>query len=203
MLRLVDGTKLVRLARETIKKYFKEKKFSLKKIETNVLNEKRGIFVTILKFPSKGLRGCIGFPTTDLPLWEAIQRSAYSSAFDDPRFPPLKEEEVDGIIFEVSIMTKPKLILVKDPKEYFEKIEIGKDGLILANGPFEGLLLPHVAVEFNWSVEEFLENLCYKSNLTPDWIYDKNTRIWKFQTQLFFEKDPGGEVVKAKSSEHG
>lgn len=202
MLSLVDGTRLVRLARETIKKYFRKKKLSLEKIESKTLNEKRGIFVTILKFPGKGLRGCIGFPTTDLPMWEAVQRSAYSSAFDDPRFPPMKEEELDMTIFEVSVMTKPKLITVKDPKEYFERIEIGKDGLILANGPFGGLLLPHVAVEFNWSVEEFLENLCYKSNLTPDWIYNKNTRIWKFQTQLFVEKEPVSEVVEVKSSEH-
>jgi uncharacterized protein (TIGR00296 family) len=105
-------------------------------------------------------------------------------------------------VFEVSILSKPESIQVKSAKDYCKKIEIGKDGLILQNGPFYGLLLPQVPLEFGWGVEEFLNNLCYKAGVTPDWIEDENTRIWKFQSQIFTEKEPGGEVVEVKSPEH-
>jgi len=196
MLNLERGKKLVKLARAAVENCFKSKKLVIEKTGDKILNEKRGVFVTIETYPAKKLRGCIGYPYAVLPLYEAVQRASRASAFEDARFNPLKKEELDDIIFEVSVLTVPKPIQVKDPKEYTDKIEIGKDGLVLQNGPFSGLLLPQVATEFNWDVEEFLENLCYKAGLTPEWIYDKNTRIWKFQAQIFSEKDPRGEVTE-------
>jgi len=201
MLNLERGKKLVKLARKTVERWFKEKKFIVEKVDDKTLEEKRGVFVTIENFPSKSLRSCIGIPRESLELYEAVQRTAFSSAFEDPRFPPLKKEELNKVIFEISIMTKLKLIEVKDPKEYFEKIEICKDGLMLINKSFSGLLLPSVPVQFDWTVEEFLENLCYKANLTPDWIYDKDTKIWKFQTQIFAEENPNGKIVEVKLPE--
>jgi len=202
MLNLEQGEKLVELARKTVERWFKEKKFTLEKVDDKTLKEKRGVFVTIENFPSKNLRSCIGIPGESLKLYEAVQRAAFSSAFEDPRFPPLKKEELNKVIFEISILTKLKLIEVKDPKEYFEKIEIGKDGLMLINKSFSGLLLPNVPIQFNWVVEEFLENLCYKANLTPDWVYDKDTKIWKFQTQIFAEEKPNGKIVEVKLPEN-
>jgi uncharacterized protein (TIGR00296 family) len=196
MLSFEQGKKLVELARKTVENYLEGRKFEIEKVDDEKLKEKRGVFVTIEKFPEKSLRGCVGFPYATLALYEAVQRAAFSSAFEDSRFLPLKKEELDKVIFEVSILTKPELIKVKDPKEYFKKIKIGKDGLILQNGPFSGLLLPQVPKEFNWCVEEFLENLCYKAGLTPDYIYDKNTKIWKFQAQIFAEKEPKGKVIE-------
>ena len=88
------------------------------------------------------------------------------------------------------------LIEVKNPREYPEKIEVGKDGLIIENGPWKGLLLPQVAVEFKWDAREFLENLCLKAGLTPDCWLDRNARIWKFQAEIFAEEEPNGKVVK-------
>lgn len=196
MLNLENGKKIVELARKTVERYFEDKKLVIEKIDDRTLNEKRGVFVTIETYPDKKLRGCIGYPHSILPLYEAVQRAAYSSAFEDPRFENLKKEELNKIIFEVSVLTTPRLIKVKDTKEYVKKIEIGKDGLIIENGPFSSLLLPQVATEFNWNTREFLENLCFKAGLTPDFIHDRNTKIWKFQAQIFSEKKPKGEVVQ-------
>ncbi len=197
MLSLEEAKKLVKLARKTLEKFFENKKFELEKTEEKNLQEKKGVFVTIEKFPDKSLRGCIGFPSPTLPLTEAVQRAAFSAAFEDSRFLPLEKEELEKIIFEISVLTKPKLIKIKNPKEYFKKIEIGKDGLILQNGPFSALLLPQVPLQFNWDVEKFLENLCYKAGLTPDYSYNKNTKIWKFQVQIFSEKKPKGEIIRS------
>jgi len=203
MLSLEEGKILVRLARSALEKFFEKGRLEIEKVKNKALGERKGIFATIETFPEKILRGCIGFPSPSSPLFETVQRAAYCSAFEDTRFDPLRKEELNNIVFEISVMTTPELIEVKNPKEYFKKIEIGKDGLILMNGPNGGLLLPQVPLLFGWDVEEFLENLCYKSNLTPDWIYDKNTRIWKFQCQIFAEKEPRGEVSEVKSTKHG
>jgi hypothetical protein len=199
MLGIQNGEKLVKLARAAVKKYFDKRKIFLEKVKDRSLNEKRGVFVTIETYPEKNLRGCIGFPHATLPLYEAVQRAAVSSAFEDPRFPQLGKEELDKIIFEISVMTEPELIKVKSSKEYPSKIAVGKDGLILQCGSSAGLLLPQVCLQFNWSAEEFLENLCWKAGLTADYIHDKNTKIWKFQCQIFAEERPRGRIVELTS----
>jgi len=191
MLSLEQGKELVKLARKAVETKKVEKKFS-KEFEI-----KKGVFVTIETFPEKELRGCIGFPRAIYPLGEAVQMAAISAAYEDSRFEPLEKEELEKVVFEVSILTEPELIEVKSPKEYFEKIEEGKDGLILQNGPFAGLFLPQVWEYFK-SKEEFLENLCFKAGLTPDYIYRKDTRIWKFRAQIFAEEKPNGKVIEVK-----
>jgi len=195
MLDLNSGVKLVRLARTSVENFFKKKKFILEKISDEKLKEKRGIFVTIQTYPEKNLRGCIGIISSSYELWEGVQRAAISAAFEDPRFPPLQKDEMEKIIFEVSVLTKPKPIEVKNSKEHSEKIKIGEDGLIIQNGSCLGLLLPQVATEFNWDAKEFLDNLCFKASLTPDYIFDKNTKLWKFQTQIFSEEKPKGKII--------
>jgi hypothetical protein len=192
MFSLAQGKELVKLARKAVESEKVEKKFG-KDFEI-----KKGVFVTIETFPEKELRGCIGFPYATTALGEAVQRAALSAAYEDMRFPRLEKEELDKIVFEVSILTEPELIEVKNPKEYFEKIESGKDGLILQNGPFAGLFLPQVWKFFK-TKEEFLQNLCYKAGLSPSYIYNKETKIWKFRAQIFAEEKPNGRVVEIKS----
>ena len=186
---------LVRIARETVERVFQEGRLTIKNYEK--FKEKRGVFVTIMTYPAKELRGCIGFPQPIYPLEEATQRAAYAAAFEDTRFPPLKKEELSKIIFEVSVLTLPKLIEVKKPEEYLRKIEIGKDGLIIQLGWHTGLLLPQVATEFKWNVEEFLQNLCMKAGLTPDIWIDPQAKIYKFQAKIFREVEPKGEIEEA------
>jgi uncharacterized protein (TIGR00296 family) len=191
MLSLKQGKELVKLARKAVETKKLEKSFDKE------LKVKKGVFVTIETFPEKELRGCVGFPQAIYPLGEAVQRAAISAAYEDSRFEPLEREELEKVVFEVSILTEPELIEVNNPKEYFEKIEEGKDGLILQNGPFAGLFLPQVWKFFK-TKEEFLENLCFKAGLTPDYIYKKDTKIWKFRAQIFSEEEPEGRVVEVK-----
>jgi uncharacterized protein (TIGR00296 family) len=195
MLNLPSGAKLVKLARKSVENFFENKKLKTEKVSDAKLKEKRGVFVTIETYPEKNLRGCVGIISKHYELHEGVQRAAVSAAFEDTRFPPLKKEELEKIIFEVSILTEPELIKVKKPDEHFEKIKIGEDGLIIQNGPRSGLLLPQVATDFGWDAKEFLDNLCFKAFLTPDYIFDKNTKLWKFQTQIFSEEKPRGKII--------
>lgn len=186
---------MIKLARRVIENAIDNKKTPIPEIYPEQLNEKKGIFVTLLTYPEKELRGCIGLPYPTHKLVEGVIEAAFSACFD-PRFPPLKREELEKVVIEISILSEPKLIEVKNPKEYLEKIEVGKDGLIIINGPFSGLLLPQVPIEFGWDVEEFLKNLCLKANLPPDaWRYP-TSQIYKFQAEVFAEESPKGRVFR-------
>lgn len=188
MLSLNEGIKAVQFARNVIESYVKNKKISSSDFG-KAFNEKLGVFVTIHTFPEHDLRGCIGIPFPIMSLKEAIIDSA-QSATRDPRFPPLKENELGSIIIEVTILTKPELIKVKQPKEYLNQIEIGRDGLIVEQSFYKGLLLPQVPVEQGWDKEEFLSHTCLKAGLLPDAWFDKDIKISKFSGQIFTENKP-------------
>lgn len=187
MLSLKEGKRLGKLAREIIISYF-----SGENVDVKDYGEKLGLFVTLHNYPSNDLRGCIGFPEPVFDLNQALVNAAKAAAFSDPRFVPVSKEEMDDIIIEVSVLTKPKLI--KDVKE----IKVGRDGLIVECERKSGLLLPIVAVEYKWNVEEFLEHICMKAGLSKDCWNEKDCKIYIFQSQVFFEVKPGGNVVEKK-----
>ena len=192
MLSLKQGKKAVNYARAVIESYIKNIKIPLFNLE-KTFNQKLGVFVTLHTFPTRNLRGCIGIPNPIMPLKNAIVEAS-QSATCDPRFPPLSESELNKIIIEITILTKPELIIVKHPKEYISAIKIGRDGLIVEKGLRTGLLLPQVPIEQNWNNEEFLTNTCMKAWLNPDAWLDKNTKIYKFSGQIFSELKPKGEI---------
>ncbi|MCX9026062.1 MAG: TIGR00296 family protein [Candidatus Methanoperedens sp.] len=193
MLTKQEGELAVRLARKAIEECLKNgKKISPDNLP-KVFKEKRGVFVTLNKKKgSKELRGCIGRPYPILPLGEAIIVSAINAARDDPRFHPVKPEEINDLAIEVTVLTVPKRIKAK-PKELPDKIVIGKDGLIVAASMSSGLLLPQVAVEHGFDSTEFLCQTCMKAGLMPDaWL--NGAEVYSFEGQIFEEIEPCGEV---------
>lgn len=176
-----DGKKLLALAKDSIISYFNESEPSLEGFEN--FSEKQGVFVTLHK---KGhLRGCIGFPQPTMPLSQAIIDAARSAAFKDPRFPPVTKDELKFIDIEVSVLTVPEEIKVNKPEEYKEKIKIGRHGLIIKNPKGSGLLLPQVATEMDWDVEEFLKNICFKAGLYEESWKSEKSAIHSFEAQIF------------------
>jgi hypothetical protein len=194
------GRSLVRLARGAIEGYLKEKKppelFKSKYVDMGCKEENCAVFVTLCAWPSRELRGCIGFPMPVKPLSEAVIDAALNAAFSDPRFPPLSKEELDKVTVEVSVLTEAKPIEVKDPREYPRKIRVGEDGLIIEYAFYSGLLLPQVAREYGWNAEQFLGHLCSKAGLSSDFWKQQGVKISKFQAQVFTEKTPNGEIAE-------
>lgn len=194
MLSLSDGKELVELVRKPLEYYFKHREL---KIRETRFKEKRGAFVSIHTFPEHELRGCIGYSEPIFSLGETVQKASLSAAFQDSRFPPLTEDELKKIVFEVSVLTVPDIIKIKNPKEYIKKIKIGKDGLIIEYGVlYKGLLLPQVPVQYDWDVKTYLEHLCMKAGLFVDTWLNQKVKIYKFQAQIFMEKKPNGEVIQ-------
>ena len=196
MLKLDEGKKAVVFARDVIEEYVKNSSILNSSLDGPFI-ENQGAFVTIHTYPNHDLRGCIGIPLPIMSLNNAITEGA-KSATRDPRFPPLEENELNNIIIEVTILTKPETINVDQPQDYLKEIEIGRDGLIVEQGYFRGLLLPQVPVEQGWDIEEFLSHTCMKAGLMPDAWYDKNTKISKFSGQVFTEIKPRGEIEEKK-----
>ncbi len=192
-----DGKILVKTARTIVTEYLKNKtKITLdKKFELNY-SFNSGVFVTLNN--PLGLRGCIGYPLPDRKLFDVLIEASIAAATEDPRFPPLRGEELDQITFEVTVLTQPEEIQVSDPKEYPSKIKVGRDGLIVKHGSNSGLLLPQVPVEYTWTEEEFLGHTCEKANLPWDCWKGKETQIQKFEGIVFKEESPNGDVVRGE-----
>ncbi len=202
MLSKSEGELAVRLARKAIIECLKNRKKIKPDGLPTVFREKRGVFVTLnAKKTNKQLRGCIGRPYPVMPLGEAIIASAINAANEDPRFDPVKPEEVDQLVIEVTVLTVPKLIKAK-PAELPEKIVIGRDGLIVATNICQGLLLPQVAVEHGFDCAEFLCQTSMKAGLMPDaWL--EGAQVYSFQGQIFEEIEPGGEIREKILSDEG
>lgn len=189
-----DGDLAVRIARESLDAYV-EGRDMRSFVVPEIFNEKAGAFVTLNLHPGGELRGCIGYPEPFFPLLKSVVKAAEGSA-EDPRFPPLRPEELAKIVVEVSLLTPPQTIEVKKPKELPKHIQVGEDGLIVAQGPYRGLLLPQVAAEEGWDASEFLSEACIKAGLLADAWFESSTRVKKFQAEIFTEVEPRGPVVR-------
>ena len=203
-LSIEEGKFLVHLARNSVETYLKTEKTLMPPENTpEKLFQHCGVFVTInsLKNGDKKLRGCIGYPYPNSPLVEAVIDSAINAATQDPRFHPISLNELGKTVFEVSVLTPPEAIEVKNPKEYLAKIKVGEDGLILEKGFNKGLLLPQVPVEWGWCEEEFLCQCCVKAGLPADSWLTKGTKVYKFRALIFEEETPQGEVKRVHLGE--
>ena len=146
-------------------------------VESKRLKEPRGVFVTIHK--QGALRGCIGYIRGTKPLYNAVEEMAAAAAFNDPRFPPVTEKELNDLDIEISVLTPLKEI------DDVDEIEVGKHGIFVERGLHSGLLLPQVATEYGWDRETFLEQTCLKAGLPRNAGKDRETKIYVFSADIF------------------
>ena len=178
-----DKKELLRIARESIEGYLREKKIPKFEPKSEALRRNCGAFVT-LKLNGQ-LRGCIGYMEPIMPLYMAVSRAAVAAATQDPRFPPVTLEEMKRIEIEISVLSP--MVRIDDP----EKVVVGKHGLYIRNRRLgrSGVLLPQVAVEMGWNREEFLRGVCRKAWLPEDaWKWD-DTELYVFTAEVFSEKE--------------
>ncbi|MEA3486148.1 MAG: AmmeMemoRadiSam system protein B, partial [Thermodesulfobacteriota bacterium] len=171
---------LLRIARESIESGFAGGEMPRLKIESTTLEKKMGAFVTLKK--QGWLRGCIGLIEGKKALHETVEEMAQAAAFKDPRFRPVKENELEGLDIEISALTPLRQI------EDVSEIEVGWHGIYIVKGFHAGLLLPQVATEYNWDRDTFLRETCAKAGLPQDAWKDKDTKIFIFSASVFGEE---------------
>ena len=170
---------LLKLARGSIEHYFKTgNRMDIKPqdVPTKQLTEDGACFVTM--YIGKALRGCIGSLQARRPLVFDVLDNALHSAFGDPRFYPLKEEELSNVKFTISILTKPVPLEVKDAKDLLKKLKPKKHGLIIQKGSRSATYLPAVWEQLP-KKEGFLSELCEKAGLPED--------AWRDTTEMIFQ----------------
>ncbi len=145
---------------------------------TDTLREKHGVFVTLRKRGE--LRGCIGYIKGFKPVYEGVADNTISACSRDPRFPPVRAEELKDITISLSVMSE--LIPVKDAGT----IRVGRDGLVIQKGARSGILLPQVPLELGWDREHFLAGICRKAGLPVD-AWKDGASMWRFSAQVFEE----------------
>lgn len=195
------GVFLVKLARTAIETFLENRRvINVPENTPPLLKKKAGVFVTLNQlFDNKEeLRGCIGYILPIKPLVEGTIDVAIAAATEDPRFPPVTLSEMNNMVVEVTVLTPPKKLEVKSPDEYLEKIQIGRDGLLLKYGSISGTLLPQVPVEYNWDIREFLDNLCFKAGLPFKCWENLDIEIYSYQGIIWKEKRPRGEVIRVE-----
>jgi uncharacterized protein len=137
-----------------------------------------GVFVTIKR--GGELRGCLGTLQCQRGLAGEVARCAADAATEDPRFPPVSIDELPDLAVEVSVLGPLEPIDPRDP----DAIVIGRHGLVAERGFRRGLLLPQVATEWGWTVEQFLRQTCLKAGLEPD-AWQRDARISRFEAEVF------------------
>ena len=144
------------------------------------LKTETGAFVTLHK--DNELRGCIGRFDSDMPLYQVVKEMAISAATQDYRFLPLKEEELDDITIEISVLTPMKKI------NSIDEIEMGTHGIYIRKGYASGTLLPQVADKTGWSREEFLGH-CARDKAGIGWSGWKDAEIYTYKAIVFNERE--------------
>ena len=141
---------------------------------------KMGAFVTLNDRATGALRGCIGEILPRRPLVDAVAARAVDSALHDPRFPPVTEDELDGLRVEVSALTPPK------PDASWRDIGPGRDGMTLEKHGHFAVFLPQVAPEQGWDLPTTLTYLSQKAGLPPD-AWREGAMFETFQAEVFHE----------------
>jgi uncharacterized protein len=189
-----EGAEAVRLARRAVTEAVAPTTRSTPPAPAGAwLDGRRGTFVTLRRHPTGALRGCIGYPLPSLPLRLAIPRAAVAAATDDPRFPPLRSEELETVTVEVSVLTAPTAV---GPDDREAAIVAGRDGVIVETDETSGLLLPQVATEMGWGAAELLGGVCEKAGLRADAWRDPRVRLFRFEAEVFGERSPTGPVER-------
>jgi len=155
--------------------------------EEKVLNQRNGCFVTIKQ--NGQLRGCIGNFQSELPLFKEVAQMAQASAAKDPRFYPLKDNDLDNFTLEISVLSPLQKI------ETIEEIEVGRHGIYIEKSFYRGVLLPQVALEHSWDRLTFLKQTCIKAGLPTDAWQAEDADIYIFSAQVFGE----GSIVPPPS----
>jgi AmmeMemoRadiSam system protein A len=176
-----EKREILRIARATLSEFLCAGRIPPGRPHRRSLLAFAGTFVTLRS--GDDLRGCIGTQAEDSPLYRAVQEMAVAAATRDPRFPPLRPDEIDSIVIEVSILGDR--LVIRDARE----IEIGVHGLAISCRGQRGLLLPQVASESGWSAEEFLSRVCGKAQLPTDAWRAPEATVERFTAQVFAETE--------------
>ena len=180
---------LLSLARETIERAARVPSHDAEPVleppPTDRLKEPGSSFVTLHTLTG-ALRGCIGSLIARRALVDDVRANALAAAFHDPRFPPVTPDELSDLVVEVSVLSHPKPLNYKGPKDLVDKLRPNVDGVVLRKGVHRATFLPQVWEQLP-SPATFLGHLCQKAGLPPNAWQAGDLEISTYQVEKFEE----------------
>ncbi|HET8671451.1 MAG TPA: AmmeMemoRadiSam system protein A [Candidatus Saccharimonadales bacterium] len=178
---------LLRLAREAMEDGVKGEALSPLDESSlpSKLREEGSSFITLTA--GGELRGCIGSLEPHQSLVEDVREHAIAAALKDPRFPPVQEEELNGIKIEVSCLTRPIPLEYSNAEDLLSKLCPHVDGVVVRDGTYHrATFLPQVWAKIS-DPAEFLCNLCFKMGVDPNLWRMKHLDVLTYQVEEFHE----------------
>ncbi len=182
----IDGHVLIQIAKRAIASSWKHRP-----IERGVLvrkypwlKQKGAVFVTLQK--EGRLRGCIGSLKATQPLIDDLIANARRAAFHDPRFPPLRKEELAKLSIEVSLLSPPQPVPYRSIKDLRSKICPQKDGIILRLDGHSATYLPQVWKQLP-DFDFFFAHLCTKAGLEEACLA-RHPKIFRYRVRSFSQE---------------
>ena len=154
----------VNLARRSLENFVKTGEYLKipKDLNSNLLNERSAVFVTIKK--NGMLRGCIGSTKPqEKNVATEIIKYAVNAGIKDPRFESVEEMELEKLVYSVDVLSK------SEPIESKNQLDIQRYGVIVSKGFRSGLLLPNI--EGVDSVDEQIRIALTKAGIREDEDY--------------------------------
>ena len=179
---------LLRLAREALERSVSGEKLAPLD-ETSLppnLREKGSSFITLTV--GGELRGCIGALEPYQSLAEDVREHAVAAALKDPRFLPVRKEELSDIQIEVSRLTRPVPLDYVDANDLLSKLRPHVDGVILRDSATgrRGTFLPQVWEKIA-DPAEFLNNLCFKMGMSENIWRSRHLEVHIYEVEEFHE----------------
>lgn len=147
------------------------------------LDDTGATFVTLTR--NGQLRGCIGSLEAHRPLGKDIVANALAAAFQDPRFPPLGQDELADTRIEVSLLSPLEPVEFRDEEDAIAQLRPGIDGVVLEHGYHRGTFLPQVWEQLP-EPERFLAHLKVKAGLPPG-FWDSEVKLFRYTVKKWKE----------------
>jgi uncharacterized protein len=178
----IKGNVLLEIARAVISQALGK---SVNEVNVNYpwIKEKGASFVTLTK--NQELRGCIGSVEAYRPLIEDIEANAFAAAFRDPRFPPLKLDELDLVTIEVSLLSPLQPISYSNEQDALSQLRAGIDGVVFEFRHYRSTFLPQVWEQLQ-EPSIFMAHLKQKAGLDP-YFWDDEIKLYRYTVSKWKE----------------
>lgn len=196
MITIEEATRLVGLVRETFKMMEKEiGTLNEVKPSKSSLEGQVGIYLVFRKSDSSNKKELLilGYPIAERTSEDSIRELACNAYI---RLRESGQVPFSKILVELHIPSP--LISMADTKvvEYAKLIVIGKHGVMVERNFHTGLILPYIAIEKGWDWIDMLSECCMAAGLSPDAWFDRGTKVYIFEDEVFRELEPQGEVAR-------
>ena len=179
----VEKQELIRVAAATVQRAATGKSMPKVSVGTFAAGIRRpgASFITLTK---KGrLRGCLGSLQAYRPLVLDVAERGFATAIKDPRFEPVRAEELRELHMEVAVLRAPQRMTFESETDLLDQLRPGQDGLIIEDAGKRSTFLPKVWDEIT-EPRMFLRRLKEKAGLGPE-HWSATFRAWRYETERF------------------